>query len=242
MPATKMKNHSQSKTIISFILLSLLSSCHSVPEKNNSIAVPVQMSKKSKVESPLQKQMPDIIGVDISKYQGKVDFNKLKDAGVHYVFIRATEGITYQDADYVQNHNDAKAAGLRVGVYHFYETDDNPQAQFENFKNRVNLTSGDLAPVIDIEKLHQKDDKNLVENLKQFLSDLESHFGIKPIVYSGKNFANKYLTGFGDYPLWLAEYQMDQPVVPSGWQDWTFWQWSQSGTIDGIEGLSLIHI
>ena len=81
------------------------------------------MSKKSKVESPLQKQMPDIIGVDISKYQGKVDFNKLKDAGVHYVFIRATEGITYQDADYFQNHNDAKAAGLRVGVYHFYETD-----------------------------------------------------------------------------------------------------------------------
>jgi lysozyme len=225
------------KKIFTLIVISLITACNSTPKREVAAPPPPPMSEKTKIEASTQVQITEIKGVDISKYQGTVDFSKLKAAGVHYVFIRATEGITYQDADYKTNHAGAKAAGLRVGVYHFYETDDDPQAQLNNFKSLVSLSTGDLAPVIDIEKLHQKDDKDLIVNLIQFLDGLESHYKIKPIVYTGKKFANKYLSGFGDYPLWLAEYQVDQPMIPNGWKSWTFWQWSESGTMNGIEGL-----
>ncbi len=178
----------------------------------------------------------EIIGIDVSKYQGTIDFNSVKAAGVRYIFIRATEGITYQDPDFTSNFSSARTAGLVASAYHFYETNDAPDAQLENFKNLVSLQAGDLPPVIDIEKLHNQDQANLVENLTTFLNGLESHYKVKPIIYSGRNFSNEYLTKFGDYPLWLAEYGVDEPSLPSGWSNWTFWQWSQSSEVNGIKG------
>ena len=177
-----------------------------------------------------------VIGIDISKYQGTVDFDKLKAAGISYIFIRATEGITYRDPYFKSNFNAAQAAGLIVGAYHFYETNDDPTLQLENFTNVATLKPGNLPPVVDIEKLHNQDDSSLAEGIQDFLDGLESQYGVKPIIYSGRNFSNKYLAGFGDYPLWLAEYDVSSPTVPEGWSDWTFWQWSQTSTIEGING------
>lgn len=177
-----------------------------------------------------------IIGIDISKYQGSVDFAAVRAATISYVFIRATEGITYQDADFATNIAAARAAGLVVGAYHFYETNDEPNAQLANFTGLVSLQRGDLPPVVDIEKLHDQDDANLTENIQTFLTGLQAHYGVKPILYTGRNFANEYMGGFGDYPLWLAEYDVDAPTLPQGWSDWTFWQWSQATTIAGIDG------
>ncbi len=187
--------------------------------------------------SPSSTEAPThIVGIDISKYQGAVDFNSVKAAGIRYVFIRATEGNTYQDPNFKSNISSARAAALTVSAYHFYETNDAPETQLENFTKLVSLERGDLPPVIDIEKLHNQDQSNLAENLKVFLNGLESHYGVKPIIYSGKKFANEYLTELGEYALWLAEYNVEEPSVPSGWDDWTFWQWSQSSTVKGIEG------
>lgn len=193
------------------------------------------------VDSPVESQgagvsFAQVNGIDLSKYQGTVDFHKVKASGVTYVFIRATEGNTYQDANFEVNFASARAAGLATGVYHFYETDDEPLSQLENFKSIVSLSPGDLPPVIDIEKLHKQEKSNLVENIGIFLKGLESHYGVKPILYSGRNFSNEYLTQFGDYPLWLAEYEVDEPSLPEGWSNWTFWQWSQSSTVSGIDG------
>ena len=227
------------KTAINLLVFLLLSSLLTACSKTTPKHHPIPQEKDENHPSVTSEKVKtfSVRGLDISKYQGSVDFSQLKANGFHYVFIRATEGITYQDEDYKSNYAAAKKAGLKVGVYHFYESDDDPIAQLENIKDLVELTVGDLAPVIDIEKLHQKDDKSLAENLKKLLDGLESHYGIKPIIYTGKNFANQYLFGFNDYPLWLAEYEVEQPTLPSGWQDWTFWQWSQSGTVNGIVGV-----
>ena len=231
-----MNSYLKLKSLVFIISFIFLVSCTATTKKIESANQQPLESEIQSVNLAKKIHKKQIKGVDVSKYQGIVDFAKLQKMGIYYVFIRATEGITYQDADYKRNHAKAKEARLTVGVYHFYETNDDPHSQFDNFKNLVNLTAGDLAPVIDIEKLHQNDDKELVANLKLFLDKLETHYGIKPIVYTGKNFANKYLSDFGDYPLWLAEYQVTEPQVPNGWQKWTFWQWSQKGTVDGIEG------
>lgn len=178
----------------------------------------------------------EVIGIDVSKYQGTIDFEKAKAANIDYVFVRATEGITYKDVDFDSNTESARAAGLVVGAYHFYETNDDPIAQLGNFTNTVSLQRGDLPPIVDIEKLHKNDDSNLTQNIQAFLDGLESHYGIKPIIYTGRNFANEYMAGFGDYALWLAEYEVDSPTLPAGWADWTFWQWSQGSTVEGIDG------
>ena len=169
-------------------------------------------------------------------YQGSVDFNKVKTAGVTYVFIRATEGITIQDSEFKSNFASAQTAGLTVGAYHFYETNDDPIAQLDNFISVVTLKAGDLPPVIDIERIHNNDESNLIENIQKFLSGLESHYGVKPIIYSNHDFANEYLTEFGNYPLWLAEYEVSEPKLPNGWANWVFWQWSESSIINGVNG------
>ncbi len=177
-----------------------------------------------------------IVGIDISKYQGDVDFKQLKASGITYVFIRASEGNTYQDPEFKSHFAKAKAAGLTVSAYHFYETNDAPNSQLENFTQLVKLSVGDLPPVVDIERLHQQDDTRLSENLQVYLNGLERHYGVKPIIYTGLNFANQHVTRFSQYPLWLAEYGRTQPTLPSGWSQWTFWQWSQSHALKGIDG------
>lgn len=189
----------------------------------------------SEDKAPLKSEQ-NLTGIDVSKYQGKIDFEKVKAAGIRYVFVRATEGITYQDAFFKQNLDEAREAGLVIGAYHFYETDDDPVSQLNNFTSLVTLQAGDLPPVVDIEKLHDNDQVDLTENIQIYLNGLERHYKTKPIIYSGKNFANKYITSFSDYPLWLAEYQSLYPTLPQGWDKWTFWQYSQTGKVDGISG------
>lgn len=179
----------------------------------------------------------EVRGVDVSKYQGTIDFTKIKAAGTTYVFVKATEGITGVDPDYARNVAAARAAGLAVGSYHFYETDDDPSAQFGNFKQHADVKPGDLPPVIDIEVLASNSRPDLADDLKSFLAQIEQAYGVKPILYSGVSFANEYLTSFGAYPLWVAEYtSAPAPKVPTGWTTWTFWQYSQSGSVEGISG------
>ncbi len=173
-------------------------------------------------------------GIDVSSHQGKIDFGKVYRGGIGYVFIRATDGVTYQDPQFRTNYQNAKAAGLIVGAYHFYRNEDDPLEQLNNFTRNTDLTKGDLAPVVDIEKLSKSGDGNFVKDLTVFLDGLEKHYHVKPIIYSGKNFTNAHLAHFSDHVLWLAEYGVEQPEIPEWWDNWAFWQWSQSGRVDGI--------
>lgn len=176
-------------------------------------------------------------GVDLSKWQGAANFEQIKNAGKHYVFIKVTEGMSEFDQDYKKNVENARAAGLLVGSYHYYVTEDKPEAQFANLSRHLSLQPGDLPPVVDIEVLSLLSVQDTTAELKQFLSMIEERYGVKPIIYSGESFANEYLTGFEEYPLWLAEYNNDKtPQLPLDWKNWTFWQYSESGRVAGVNG------
>lgn len=177
-----------------------------------------------------------IHGIDISSYQGDIDFAKVKKAGITFVIIKATQGNTYRDPRFKNNVIEAKNAGLVVGAYHYYMTDDDPVSQFANFSSQAILTKGDLPPAVDIEAMAWHSKPHLHVKLQTFLNELERHYGVKPILYSGLYFANKNLSGFADYPLWLAQYEVEKPTIPKGWKTWHFWQWSQFAKIDGIQG------
>ena len=178
-----------------------------------------------------------INGVDLSKWQGNVNFEEVKQAGNAYVFLKATQGTQEFDPDYQKNIHAARAAGLVIGSYHYYMPSESPESQFEYFSSHLNIKNGDLPPVVDIEILNGSRQKSLAENLKLFLSLVEKKYNAKPIIYSGKYFANQYLSGFENYPLWLAEYNTDrEPILPLDWKSWTFWQHTSGGIVRGVNG------
>ncbi len=185
-------------------------------------------------EKPITQAEFGISGIDVSLHQGDIDFVKVRADAIGYVFIRSTDGITYQDQSFKTNYNNAKAAGLYVGAYHFYRNEDDPHKQLDNFIKNTELENGDLAPVVDIEKFHQADERGFEKDLQTFLDGLEKHYRLKPIIYSGTNFANQYLANFSNYPLWLADYNPGPPEIPGKWNTWAFWQWSESGRVSGI--------
>lgn len=178
-----------------------------------------------------------IVGVDLSKWQGAVDFARIRAAGNRYVFVKVSQGATGVDPDYARNIAGARAAGLCAGSYHFYATDHDAQSQFDNLSRHLDLKPGDLPPVVDIEVLAQNSLSGLATELRAFLGLIEGRYRVKPILYSGLSFAAAQLQGFGEYPLWLAEYTTaPAPRLPGGWKSWTFWQYSQDGHVDGVNG------
>ena len=177
-------------------------------------------------------------GIDISHYQGDINWNMLKQTRqgqfpISFIFMKATEGGDYADDKFVANFDSAKAHGFIRGAYHFYnpKTDANKQADF--FIRSVKLEPGDLPPVLDIEK-KGKDIKKLQADLKVWLRKVESHYGVKPIIYASYKFKTRYLNDsvFNSYPYWIAHYYVDS-VRYEG--DWKFWQHTDVGTLPGIE-------
>ena len=179
-----------------------------------------------------------IHGIDISHYQGDVKWKMLEQTRqgqfpVSFIFMKATEGGDFADDKFVANFDSARAHGFIRGAYHFYnpKTDANKQADF--FIRSVKLEPGDLPPVLDIEK-KSKDVKKLQDDLKIWLRKVESHYGVKPIIYASYKFKTKYLNDsvFDSYPYWIAHYYVDS-VRYQG--DWKFWQHTDVGTLPGIE-------
>ena len=179
-----------------------------------------------------------IHGIDISHYQGDVNWKMLEQTRqgqfpVQFIFMKATEGGDFADDKFVANFDSAKAHGFIRGAYHFYnpKTDANKQADF--FISSVKLEPGDLPPVLDIEK-KSRDVKKLQDDLKIWLRKVESHYGVKPIIYASYKFKTKYLNDsvFDSYPYWIAHYYVDS-VRYQG--EWKFWQHTDVGTLPGID-------
>ena len=180
----------------------------------------------------------DIHGIDISHYQGKINWQKLRenrenDFPLHFIFMKATEGGDHGDTTFQANFADASTHGFIRGAYHFYipSTDALKQADF--FIRTVKLDAGDLPPVLDVEITGRKDKKELQRGIKRWLDRVESHYGVRPILYTSYKFKNRYLNDsiFNTYPYWIAHYYVDS-VKYEG--KWNFWQHTDVGTVPGI--------
>jgi len=176
-------------------------------------------------------------GIDISHYQGKIDWKMLTQTRqgqfpIHFVFMKSTEGGDFSDKNFVTNFDSAKAYGFIRGAYHFYNPKTDPIKQADFFINSVKLEAGDLPPVLDIEK-KSRDMKILQKDLKVWLRKVENHYGVKPIIYASYKFKTRYLNDsvFNSYPYWIAHYYVDS-VKYEG--DWKFWQHTDVGTLPGI--------
>lgn len=178
-------------------------------------------------------------GIDVSRYQGKIDWNTVAgDKHVGYVYLKATEGATLVDVRYHYNLAEAKRAGLRVGCYHFFSPTIEADVQFNNFSRVVRLEEQDLLPIVDVEVVGRRTNIwRFRDRLARFLHLIEKHYGIKPIIYTSRNFYNEYLAGkFTEYKLMIAQYRDEEPQLIDKNAQMVMWQFTSKGRIEGING------
>lgn len=174
-------------------------------------------------------------GIDVSKWQGTVDWKSVQQAGIAFAFARATYGASEVDSCFAENWQGIQDAGILRGAYHFFLAEDDPAEQAEFFIRTVgSLGPDDLPPVIDVEA-GSGVNSDLAASVQTWLTTVEQGLGRRPIIYTAPSFWNENLTaGFGSYPLWVAEYGVTSPKAVNGWANWTFWQYSSTGKVAGV--------
>ena len=189
------------------------------------------------------KPATQILGIDVSHFQGDVNWKEVRDAKITFVYDKATEGDTFQDPNYTKNKEGAHHSNLAHGSYHFYTSDDDPIDQAEFFMSIIDYGIGDMPPVLDLEKGGIKgkvDPKKFQSDILKWLNHVESKLGVKPLIYTNHTFGDAYLTSkeFSKYQLWIAEYGVTTPIIPKTWSDngWLIWQRSERGAVEGAIG------
>lgn len=179
----------------------------------------------------------EIDGIDVSHWQGAIDWRAVRGGGVDFAFIKATEGATYADPEFARNWAGAGDAGVMRGAYHYFRPNVDAAKQAENFLRVARIGPNDLPAVLDVETSDGVAGDALLRAVRVWLDAVERATGKRPIVYTYPDFWNRYAAGSpGDYPLWIAAYSRAQPQLPIGWSSWTFWQYTSTGRVPGIDG------
>lgn len=187
-------------------------------------------------------------GIDISHWQGSVDFTKVRNAGYRFVIAKATEGIGWTDSSWTKYRTNAQAAGLAVTGYHFARPDGNPTKPREEarwFVSQLNLQPGMIIPALDLERGGSLGRTALTAWVQAWLDEVYLLTGTRAMIYVSPSFWRSYLGDtrtFADQGynvLWVAHWGVSSPSVPAsnwGGKGWTFWQYTSDGTVPGIDG------
>lgn len=188
-------------------------------------------------------------GIDVSHWQGAIDWAKVAGAGKAFVYIKASEDTDFVDDRYATNRSRAKANGLYVGAYHFARPETTPGdavAEADHFIDTAGPASGELIPVLDLEQTGGLDSSTLRAWVKAFLQRVYDRTGVRAAIYTSPSFWSNKMANTGWFAangyqvLWVAHWTTaTSPTLPAsnwGGYGWTFWQYTSSGTVPGIEG------
>lgn len=181
---------------------------------------------------------PVMEGVDISVYQGHVDFVRLRDAGIQAVYIRASYGEDGVDADFRAHYDSARAAGLHLGFYHYLTayTEAGAVAQADFFVSLLQDLDYDMRPALDFE-LDGLGRAQATAVASAFLQAVEARTGILPALYCDSDDANNlFEASMARWPLWVAQWGVETPDVTRNWTVWTGFQYTDQGLLPGVEG------
>ncbi len=230
-------------TIYSLLLIFL--SCNTTPDttKQTSKISVIQNQSKPLAKPPIVKDVKTVLGIDVSHYQGDVNWKDVKQDSVLFGYAKATQGGYYSDPKFQENWRNMSANGIYKGAYHFFMYEDDAVTQAQHFLSTIKNTKSELPPVLDLESAGidgKVDVTTYQKNVMTWLNIVEKEVGTKPIIYTNTAFGNTYLNQpeFAVYNLWLAEYVQDNPTPPDTWKTkgWTIWQRSEQGVIHGIDG------
>ena len=181
----------------------------------------------------------EVNGIDVSHYQGEIDWPSVKAAGIEFAFIKATEGIDNVDERFAENWEGASDANIAHGAYHFFHANLSGAAQAEHFLSHVTRHPGDLPPVLDLEITDNMTAATIRKEALVWCQAVEKAWEVKPIIYTLPHYANNCLDGkLSRYPLWVVDLGLISiwPADCEGWKQWKFWQHSHHGAVPGIDG------
>jgi len=185
----------------------------------------------------------DVHGIDVSKYQGVINWERVAAADVRFAFIKATEGGDVEDPMFLTNWYGAQNAGIPRGAYHFYYFCRTAQEQAEWFIRHVPVEPGALPPVLDIEWTQSRncpgrpDPEHVRSEAATFLAILTQYYGQKPMIYTTVDFwVDNQMWLIDDYPFWLRSVAGHPRDVYDGGHHWTLWQYTGTGRVPGIDG------
>lgn len=175
-----------------------------------------------------------IRGIDVSAHNGEINFNKVAEDGIEFVFIKATEGADFKDKNFRANYLQAQKAGLKTGVYHFFRFDSDGVEQAINLLTTIGSRTPELGMVIDVERTGNPDsvppeiiNRRLIE-----MVDYLNLLGHRVMFYTNLDGYYDYLAeSFPGYPLWICRFQAN-PINA----EWSFWQYNHRGRVNGIKG------
>ncbi|QOG03833.1 glycoside hydrolase family 25 protein [Flavobacterium sp. MDT1-60] len=186
----------------------------------------------------LENHKGKVIGIDVSEFQGTVDWEEIEileeKYPVQFVFIRATAGNDRVDRQFKKNWEGAKENKIMRGAYHYYRPNENSIEQANLFIKTVKLQKGDLPPVLDIERLPKNQPlDSLKKGLKRWLTKVEAHYQVRPIIYTGERYYSDFLKEeFSEYLFWIANYNFYREKIED---DWLFWQFTEKASLPGIK-------
>ncbi len=186
-----------------------------------------------------------IQGVDVSHYQGNIDWDVLSKENISFAYIKATEGSGTKDERFEYNWNEALKTDLRIGAYHFFSFDSEGETQADNFIETVPVTDDALPPVIDFEfygdkKSNKPDYDKTIKELEVVIKRLKEHYGKTPVIYCTYSTYIDYIDGnFNDCPLWIRNTHYKPGIFDN--IEWTFWQYTGEGRKKGYDGKDTIY-
>jgi len=204
------------------------------PVAVKSTPIPTTGSENPRPWKPIESY--EVHGIDVSWWQGEIDWETLATADIHFVFMKATEAVTLQDKQFKYNWEQAQKHNLFVGAYHFLNFNSSGVEQAQNFINTVPKTKNMLPPVVDIEfdlLTVLPEDEVANQIIEDTITTIEKHYGVKPILYVNYESYDRYIRGkYLDHHIWICDINQDPNI--SDKRLWTFWQHSHTGKLPGI--------
>jgi lysozyme len=187
-------------------------------------------------------------GIDVSYWQAEIDWSSVSLTDRRFAFIKATEGLSYSDPTFAGNWKGAGDAGLLRGAYAFFHPNQDAKAQAKRFVEIVRSQNdpGELPCSVDLEVTDGLPSKKIISGVKTWLDEVEQALGRQPMIYSGVAFLEANFVENGTAPAWVQDYQLwlgwfpsqyragMSPLMPRGWSNWAFWQYSGKGVVKGI--------
>lgn len=185
-----------------------------------------------------------IQGVDLSKWNGAVDWQKITDRGARFAIIKATEASGYKDPAFPANYEGAKAAGLVVGAYHFFRATIAGENQAQNIETTLNAYPLDLPVQLDVELFDNIEPALVTSRLQRLVAELQGYQGYAyPGIYTSVGLWNPHVlpwSGWKNCPLWVAHWNVARPMLPRDWTEYLIWQYRlDEGSAWGVQSVKI---
>lgn len=176
-------------------------------------------------------------GIDVSRWQGLIDWSQVAGAGYEFAAVRATVGDFLQDPFFEENYNNAVSAGLLITAYHVHVPNRPAQAQIDLLFQTLDGRRADLPLVMDVERVDGKTRAEITRSLKTCLRLVAEEDQRRPIIYTANWFWTTNLQRSNEWKkndLWIANYGVNAPAIPPDWETWKLWQHTDRGSVPGV--------